>query len=111
MSGEIGVSAQISTDIIGYALAGLGYGYANSRHYLYTAPKIGFIVNEVFDMKTLLQASYISNQITPGSSYMKTSIIQSLYLNKKRALFISVEKMQTSNIRYKSWELSYTRYY
>lgn len=111
VSGDIGISAQISTDIIGYALAGLGYGYANSHHYLYTAPKIGFIVNEIFDMKTLLQASYISNQITPASSYVKTSITQSLYISKKRALFISVEKMKANNIRYKSWELSYTIYY
>lgn len=111
VSGEIGISAQISTDIIGYALAGLGYGYANSHHYLYTTPKIGFIVNEVFDMKTLLQASYISDQITPESSYIKTSVTQSLYLSKKRALFISVEKMRANNIRYQSWELSYTIYY
>ena len=111
LNGKIGLSWQLSTDILTYSLLGAGYGYSNNKHYIYTNPEIGFIINEVYDMKTIFKVMKTSNQVSSKSDYTVISLQQSLYLNKNNALMISAKNTTTENINDKSWGISYTYYY
>ena len=111
LSGSIGMSTHLTTDILGYALMGGGYGFADHQHYVYSEPEIGLVVNEVFDMKSILRVSWVSNQLGSGRTFMKSSLTQSFYLDKQNALFLSIEQTQGDKASKNTVELSYAYYF
>ncbi len=83
VSGGIGLTKKISTDINTYLLINGGAGYGKSRFYLYLYPEVGATVYEVMNMKTTLSYKYVYNQLGSNNFYHNFDITQSVFWHKK----------------------------
>ncbi|MFW2374583.1 MAG: DUF4105 domain-containing protein [Gammaproteobacteria bacterium] len=111
ISGSLGLSYQLTDDILGYGLFGLGYGFSDSTHYIYAEPEIGLMVNEIFDMKTILKVNHVSNQLKSDDPYLHISITQSIYINNDVALFLNYENRKLNALNKDYWEAVLTHYF
>lgn len=77
----VGASKRLSEDVLVYGLFGIGAATNIDNSYLYAYPKLGLIIYEVFDMKTLMEL----RQTYPSSFASRQehlSIVQSIFTDK-----------------------------
>ncbi len=107
----LGASKQISEDILVFSLLHLGLAYGDRRVYAYTYPEAGFMMYEIFNMKTTFRYKYLYNQDDSKSGYHDVSFVQSLFLNKKHNIEFSVENQYNGDDSNQNYILSYVHYF
>jgi hypothetical protein len=93
VSGGAGLTLKIHNDVWIYGLTNIGLGLNLKKTYPYLYSDIGFIMYELFDMKTVLSHKLIYNQNNSNDYYEKFSINQSLFMNKKMRFDIAYDKL------------------
>lgn len=91
ISGGVGITKKISTDINIYLLAHIGAGHGNSKFYFYGYPEIGGTIYEIFNMKSIFSYKYVYNQLKTEKGYHFCNISQSFFLKKTYKLTIGYE--------------------
>jgi hypothetical protein len=107
----IGAGFSMGSDTVVYAIAGAGYGFGESRGYVFAKPNIGMIVREVYDMKSVVQLSFPYNQIDSGQGYVDLELTQSMYLSDKHAMFLAARWLAGPREESTSFAFRYTRYF
>jgi len=109
ISAGIGITKKITDDIIYYSLLEGGSAYGNNELYFYAYPEVGFMIYELFDMKTNFEYRYIFNKLEKENSYHDIHIEQSLFFDKKYRLGIGLERKinQNTTIDGYSFSLNY----
>ncbi len=87
IEGAAGYTWRLSDDLDAFALLGGGWGY-RQQGYLYTQPSVGMVVREVFDMKTVLQLSRISNPLGQQQSSQELSVSQIKYIDRHHSVLL-----------------------
>tara|TARA_R110002072_G_scaffold140765_1_gene285153 strand:+ start:22554 stop:24410 length:1857 start_codon:yes stop_codon:yes gene_type:complete len=111
ISGGLGLSYQLVKDVLTYSLFNAGHGLRAGKSYLYTEPEIGFVVNEVFDMKSILSFNHIWNQDKSGDAYLKLNFNQSLYLNKAIGFFLGYERVWKDDLKQERFDMRLKYYF
>jgi hypothetical protein len=110
LEGGLGYTLPVKKDIEIYTLLNLGGAVSTSLKHAYLVPEIGFIINEVWDMKSNLnfQAVYSTHNKNP---ILKTTFTQSLYLNQDRALFAEWQNFKQKNMQLNEIKLSFSYFF
>jgi len=87
VEGAGGYTWRLSDDIDAFALLGGGWGY-RQQGYLYAMPSVGLVVREVFDMKTVLRMSHISQPLGQDHSSRELRLSQVKYLDAQHSLLL-----------------------
>jgi len=77
-----GLTKKLSDDLFVYSLGSVGIGANRDKQYVYAAPKIGVIIYEIFNMKSVLEYAKIYNQMGSKDSYDSLSLDHSIFVNK-----------------------------
>jgi hypothetical protein len=77
-----GITKKFTPDFFVYSLGNIGFGANASKQYVYTSPKLGFIVYEVFNMKSIAEVSRVYNQVGSKTHYDKFTLDQSIFVHK-----------------------------
>lgn len=85
--GAVGYTWRLGADLDAFALIGGGWGY-RQRGFLYTAPTVGVLIREVFDMKTVLRLSQVSSPLGQKHSSREMTLSQIKYLNGRNSLLL-----------------------
>lgn len=107
----VGESVSLHHDLLAFAFVSGGYGYGDSRNYLFYEPEIGLIVNEILNMKTVLRYRQPYNHIDSASRYNAIDLSQSLFISNKHALFLTGKQQWTTHKTLNDVALSYVRYF
>lgn len=107
VSGGLGITYKPHNDIFLYALGKIGIGANFKKVYPYTSFEVGTIIYEVLNMKTVLSHEVVYNQNATNSSYQKTKVNQSLFVNKKSRFDFSFEETNKNNYRNESLMLRF----
>lgn len=111
LSGGLGHSYQLSADILAYGVLGLGLGMEAGDPYLYSQPEVGFAINEVFDMKSLLSVSTVYNQRGSRKSDYRFDFTQSFYLRKDLGTFFAYHRIWKNGLEKETFDFTLKYYY
>jgi len=98
-------------DMIFYGMLGAGYGYGAGRHYLYSSPEAGIVMNELFNLKSSIKARHIYNQLDSGRWYWDIEFTQSWFPSQKYGVFLSSRLRTNRDEQEMTVDLSYTVYF
>ena len=87
IEGAGGYTWRLSDDLDAFALLGGGWGW-RQQGYLYAMPSVGVVVREVFDMKTVLRLSHISQPLGQQHSSRELRLSQVKYLDAQHSLLL-----------------------
>ena len=107
MNGGVGLTYSILKDINAFGVLGGGYGYGRGESYFYMNPEIGLIVEEVFDMKSIISLENNWNQLNSRDDYFALNVTQSKYLNQNNTLIFKYHRRFNSDIDQEQLELIY----
>lgn len=93
LSGGAGLTTKIHNDIWIYGLTNVGVGLNLEKIYPYIYSDIGFIMYELFNMKTVLSHKLIYNQDNSNDYYQNLSLNQSLFVKKQIRFDISYDNL------------------
>lgn len=110
-SGAIGLTARLSNDVFTYALLGAGTGYAEGGAYVYGEPELGLIVNEVWQMKSLLRARTLIHQLGADTPVHELAWTQTKALDDRTLLVADYAHTSGSLRRTQRWGLYLKRYF
>ena len=96
ISGGIGLTKQIKTDIFLYSFLNVGVGYGNNL-YLYSYPQIGVIVYEIFNMKSVIEYDYIYNQNKSYEKYTNFNFTQSYFISKRYNIEFNINQKENNH--------------
>jgi hypothetical protein len=91
ISGALGYTGSLGTDLDVYALAGIGVGFAHKEAYLFSAPEVGLVLREVFDMKSIISVVQYYNYLGESHVLNEIKFTQARYFNKDYAIFLNVK--------------------
>jgi len=111
VSGGLGLSYNLGTDILFYSIIGGGAGYRAGKAYAYSEPEIGFVVDEIFDMKSMVSLSNVWNQSGSKQSYYKFRFNQSAFLLNDIGLFLGYERVWNKNDKRNQFDVTFKYYY
>jgi hypothetical protein len=80
--GELGITKKIGQDVYFYALGELSLATDLNQTFITGGPKIGMIVYEIFDMKSVIELSHIFNSANLNFNYNQLRWQQSWFINK-----------------------------
>lgn len=80
--GELGITKKIGQDIYLYALGELSVATDLTQIFITGAPKLGMIIYEIFDMKSVIEFSHIYNSANLNFNYTQLNWQQSWFINK-----------------------------
>ncbi|MCC6221728.1 MAG: DUF4105 domain-containing protein [Deltaproteobacteria bacterium] len=107
----LGLSKLLHDDLLVYSLANLGFGYGNEALYPYGYPEVGFVINELLDMKGVGSFKLICNQSQSSSCYTQSEISQSIFLNQTVSVNFEYKKLWDSTNDENTFEISLRRYF
>ncbi|MDG9666365.1 DUF4105 domain-containing protein [Hahella sp. CR1] len=99
ISGGLGMTFALDRDMSVYFLAMGGYGFGDGTSYLYLDPEAGMIINEVYDMKSIISYQTVWNQLDSGEAYHSFNLKQSKFIGDDYAIILDYERR---------WNGSYT---
>jgi hypothetical protein len=97
LSGGLGLTKQIESDIFVYGFLKLGIGYDDSL-YGYINPQLGIIVYEIWNMKTILEYDYIYNQDNSSLGYTNLNLTQSVFIDNSFSIELNINKKKLEHI-------------
>ncbi len=110
-SGAIGLTARLSNDVFIYALLGAGTGYAEGGAYVYGEPELGIMVNEVWQMKSLLRARTLIHQLGADTPVHELAWTQTKALDDRTLLVADYAHTSGALRRTQRWGLYLKRYF
>jgi hypothetical protein len=81
--GGLGITNKIHDDIFFFNVAKIGLGLNFEKTYPYSIFETGFIIYELFNMKTVLSHEFVYNQNNSDNTYNNFSLNQSIFFNSK----------------------------
>lgn len=106
----LGKAWSIHYDLMFYGMFSGGYGYGDRQHYIYLKPEIGMVVNELFDMKTIVRTRYLYNQFGSSNGYWDIELNQSWFASKQDGISLNGRLIRNNNRDELTMSLAYTRY-
>ncbi|WP_431687539.1 DUF4105 domain-containing protein [Hahella sp. NBU794] len=97
ISGGLGMTFALDRDMSVYFLAMGGYGFGDGTSYLYLNPEAGMIINEVYDMKSIISYQTVWNQLDSGEAYHSFNLKQSKFIGDDYAIFLDYERRWSSS--------------
>ncbi len=110
-SAGIGLSGRLSSDLLGYGLLGAGAGYAEGGAYVYGEPELGLIVNEVWQMKSLLRSRVLIHQLGADTPVYELGWTQTKALGEHTLLAAEYAQARSEDRRSHRWGLYLKRYF
>jgi len=109
ISGGLGITIKPHYDVSLYSLINLGTWLNFDQNSFFIKPELGVIIQEIWNMKTLLNVS----QTRPNNQPIQTqhSITQSFYLKKDLSFFLFANQHNLKNENNRSLGFSFTRYF
>ena len=95
ISGAVGLTKQLSTDITLFSMLGGGLAYGDSELYPYIYPEFGMMIYEVFNMKSTLEYRYIYNQANSYHAYHNIHFEHSIFLDKQVRLGLGIDRKKS----------------
>lgn len=83
VSGGVGLTEKLHEDMLVYGLIDIGGAYGNQSLYPYIFPQFGFMIYEIFNMKSTIEYKYIFNQDNSHNGYHDLNFEQSFFIDKK----------------------------
>ena len=111
LSGAIGATLRVSADAIAYGLAAGGLGYAEGGAYPYGEPEVGLIINEVWGMKSLVNARLIVNQLAQDDLLHEFNWTQTKALNNHSLLVMEYGELHGRHLVNRRVGLSIKHYF
>lgn len=93
LSGGMGLTTKLHNDIWIYGLTNVGLGLNFEKTYPYAFSDLGFIMYEIFNMKTVLSHKFIYNQDNANEYYQNVMLNQALFIDKQIRFDVSFEKL------------------
>jgi hypothetical protein len=107
IEGGLGITHRAGNDLDSFALLGLGVRWQSGRAQLYAQPEIGFILREVFDMKSRISVVMKSDLAGNDQSHMHFRFVQSKYFKSKDvSLHLSIDRIRSSEKTLSQFEFS-----
>ncbi|MBU6950301.1 DUF4105 domain-containing protein [Hahella sp. HN01] len=97
ISGGLGMTFALDRDMSVYFLAMGGYGFGDGTSYLYLNPEAGMIINEVYDMKSIISYQTVWNQLDSGEAYHSFNLKQSKFIGDDYAIILDYERRWSSS--------------
>lgn len=89
IAGGLGATFEPVSHVLVYGVLNAGLGYrVGHAPYAYGGPEVGIIVDEIFDMKTILAINSTFGQIDSGSEVFSVSVRQSKRVNDRYTLVV-----------------------
>lgn len=89
VGGALGATYEPIKHVLAYGIINLGLGYrVGHSPYPYAGPEVGIIVDETFDMKTIVAISTTFGQVNSGSKYSSVSLRQSKRIGPRYTMLI-----------------------
>lgn len=98
-------------DMMFYGMLGAGYGYGAGRHYLYSSPEAGIVINELFNFKSIIKTRHIYNQLDSGRGFWDIEFTQSWFPSQEFGLFLNSRLRADRDEHEMTVVLSYTTYF
>ena len=92
----VGYTLNILNDIYIYALINLGIGYGNNIIYPYGYPEIGFMIYEIFNMKSNLTIKIPYNYIGSNNFLVDATFTHSIYIFENSNISLSVNYLKST---------------
>jgi hypothetical protein len=107
IEGALGFTKRLGTDVDLFALAGAGLSGGRGGVNLYAQPEAGFVVREIFDLKTLASVQWAAQALGQGIVSRKYHFEQAKYFpGKNISLHLTGEWQQQQRFRAHFFELS-----
>lgn len=97
-----GFTKRLTEDFFMYTLADIGFATNYSNNYIYASPKLGFMIYEVFNMKSVAEVSRIYNQMNSKTYYDEFTLDHSIFVDKNVNVGFRYNLKKSSNISAKS---------
>lgn len=97
IDGAIGKTYSLGSDIKIYGLLGSGISVTRQDFFPELTPEVGIVVNEVFNMKSLIQYQHYEFDSKFIPDHEKVSFTQSFHLNNEWGFFVKVETWKFNN--------------
>lgn len=105
--GGVGLTYSILTDINVFSMLGGGYGYARGESYFYLKPEIGLVIEEIYDMKSIISFENNWNQLNSRDDYFTLNVTQSKYINQNNTIIFKYHKRFNKDKDQEQLELMY----
>ncbi len=102
-----GLTKQIGNDLFLFSLFNVSVAYGKKRGYWYLYPDLGFILYEVWNMKSLFHYNYVYHQHNSHSAYHHLTLTQSLFLSPKHSLELKMDARHNKLHRRKEYAFEY----
>lgn len=93
-SGGFGATINLHRDLYIFFLQNIGIGYGKNILYPYTYPELGFIIYEVFGMKSVITYKYMFNQFNSKKAYNILSLNHSINLGSNFQLILNLDYLK-----------------
>ena len=111
LSGAVGATLRVSQDTVVYGLAAGGLGYAEGGAYPYGEPEVGLIINEIWGMKSLVNARLIVNQLAQDDLLREFNWTQTKTVNNRYLLVMEYGELHGEHQVNRRVGLSIKRYF
>lgn len=111
LNGGVGLTKKLHEDVFVFALADVGMAYGNHTLYPYAFPQAGLMIYEILNMKSTFEYKYLWNQGNSNEGYHDFDMEQSLFLNKKYRLGISLNRKQSAHARRDTFGFSFAWFF
>ncbi len=111
LDAALGSAWSLHPDIMLYGMLGAGYGYGADRHYLYSCPEAGIVIDELFDLKSYIKTRHIYNQLDSKRGYWDIEFTQSWFPSQKFGVFLNSRLRTNRDEHEMTVDLSCTVYF
>ncbi len=111
LSTGLGMTKKFSNDVFIYSLFNIGLAYGKTEFYPYLYPELGFMIYELFGMKTTVEYQYLFNQHGSQNTYHNLSLIHSIFVNKKFGFELGFKNQWRDKLKKESYNLSFNYYF
>lgn len=105
IGGDLGQSFRLHRDVLLYWLAGGGAGAGDDTSYLYGQYELGTVVNEIFNMKTIVSGAQIFNQLASDKTQSEIKLTQAKPLGEHYTLVFDYARRWNREHRYSRYDL------
>lgn len=110
-SGAIGVSSEISKDVIPYFFLNSCIAYGNDNLYFYISPEVGVMLYELFNMKTLFAYKQVIYNVNYLNNFKILSLKQVLFSDENISIGFNLSYKGYMEKSEKSYILELTYYF
>lgn len=98
LGGGLGLTLQLAKDISFYNMLNIGIFYDDKSENLYIAPETGMIINEIYDMKTIINVTARYHHLSQEANLYKMNIEHAVPLHDQQRLIFAMESVWAKQI-------------